>query len=278
MTFDAAVAFSGDRTMFYLCEKVRCERKIAFLHFDFHHPRRDHAVYDEYFRRCDAVLSVSESCTSLLKREFPNLSNRFMTFYNVLPTRKIWILSMSGISLPPSNGEYRVLSVMRLCHQKGVDRIPIIIRMLTDRGVSVRWYIIGGGSERDIRRLRASAHRYCVSDRLILLGTVEEPYTMMRECDLFVLPSRFEGMPIVVEEAKLFAVPILCTDYLSAYEQLDNGRLGKIVAQTPSAIADGIASLLTSPVQMNRYRAELLSEPSKSRNVTLEWRKILDCE
>ena len=41
-------------------------------------------------------------------------------------------------------------------------------------------------------------------------------------------PSRHEGKPIAVEEAKILCKPILVTNYTSAHEQLENGKFGEI--------------------------------------------------
>ena len=49
--YDIALAYWGDRTMFYMIDKVHAKRKIAWLHFDYSRPPREDALYREYFRR-----------------------------------------------------------------------------------------------------------------------------------------------------------------------------------------------------------------------------------
>ena len=87
-TYDAALAFAGDRTMFYLCDKIDSPKKLAWLHFDYRYPHREDAVYAPYFARCDAVISVSHSCTHLLSERFPHLKDHFITKLNRLPIRQ----------------------------------------------------------------------------------------------------------------------------------------------------------------------------------------------
>ncbi len=279
-TFDAVLAFPGDRTMFYLCDKVCCRRKIAWLHFDYRHPVRDDALYGSYFARCHAVLSVSDACTALLRKRFPGLSSRFHTLYNRLPIDEIRRLAREPCPwFPPTSHRFRLLSVMRLCPQKGVDMIPPVLKHLSDMGIPVDWYVAGGGHTADVRALKRAAVRYGVSDRLILLGPLSNPYPLMARCDLFVLPSRFEGLPITVEEAKLLRTPFLCTRYLSAREQTENGRIGALCRCSPTSLAAAIAALLLCEDLRLAYRKRLAERPPVRPDLNDEWEKILaTCE
>lgn len=275
-TYDAALAFSGDRTMFYLCDRVCCPKRIAWLHFDYRYPARDDEIYASYFRRCQAVLSVSEACTALLTERFPSLSDRFHTFYNRLPQENIRTMAEAGASFhDPLYSGFRILSVMRICHQKGCDLIPHVLKRLKDAGISARWYLAGDGEQKDVKALRRKADVLGVADRLVLLGGVGNPYPLMKACDLFVLPSRYEGMPITVEEAKLLGVPILCTDYLSAREQLFGGSLGGICQFSVSSLASAIATLLLHPELRNRYRKHLARLAPRQQDVNEELLRLL---
>ena len=55
--YDIALAYWGDRTMFYMIDKVTAKKKIAWLHFDYSHPPREDALYLSYFKRCDKVVT-----------------------------------------------------------------------------------------------------------------------------------------------------------------------------------------------------------------------------
>jgi len=275
-SYDAALAFSGDRTMFYLCDRVCCQKKIAWLHFDYRYPERDDKLYGSYFQRCHVVLSVSDRCTVLLRHRFPTIANRFDTFYNRLPRREILTLSEVAYTDPdPSFAGYRLLSVMRICHQKGVDRIPPVLKRLKLAGISVKWYLAGDGSRKELNALRRAATRYGVENDLVILGGIENPYPLMKTCDLFVLPTRYEGMPITVEEAKLLGVPILCTSYLSAKEQLQNGFLGAICHGSVSSIASAIVTLLLREDLRRNFRKRLADYPWPERNITHELQYLL---
>lgn len=264
--YDVCLAFWGERTMFYMCDKVKADCKLAWLHFDYFHPKRDDGIYSTYFKKCDAVISVSHACTELLKKHFPDISDKFITYENILPIDNIKRLSLEVSSFPDVGYEgLRVLSVMRICPQKGYDLIPEILGRLLDDGINLRWYIAGSGSEGDVAALKEAAIDCNVADRLILLGNVVNPYPLMRDCDLFVLPSRFEGKPVTVEEAKALLCPILCTEFVSAREQLDGGRLGMICGFNTDSIYGAMKKLLSSKSLRDEY-SERLAEAGRIKH------------
>lgn len=258
--FDIVLSFWGDRTMFYACDKVRANRHLTWLHFDYCHPQREDALFFSYFSRCQRVICVSEDCTRLLKTHFPGLSDRIITFENRISPARIRMLAAEPCPLPRSaEGQITVLTVARICPQKGLDRIPHALALLKKRGLSVRWVILGDGIEKEKAALSARARQLGVSDRLILCGTIVNPYPYFAACDIFALPSRFEGKPITVEEAKILGCPIAVCDYLAARRQLDNGRLGIIVPQDDgTGMAGAIQALAESHPLRMQYRQACL--------------------
>ena len=75
----------------------------------------------------------------------------------------------------------------------------------------------------------------------------DNPYKYMKNCDLFVLPSGWEGFPTVTVEAKLLGCPVLATDVSGIREQLTHGETGWIVENNETAIYEGLKQLLLHP-------------------------------
>ena len=72
-------------------------------------------------------------------------------------------------------------------------------------------YIIGDGMLRT--RLRRLCDRLGLSDRVIFTGNLSNPFAIMRRCDCFVFPSRYEGQGLVVLEARILGLPILVSNF-----------------------------------------------------------------
>ena len=85
------------------------------------------------------------------------------------------------------------------------------------------------------------------------------PYPYIRQADLYVQPSRFEGHCVTVMEARILAKPILATT-TAAEEQLVDGLTGKLCPPDSASIAAAIQGLYAAPEELSRYRAALEQE------------------
>jgi len=234
--------------MFYMADKVKAKKKIAWLHFDYANPPRDDSIYLPYFMKCDNVVTVSAKVNEALLEKLPQLTDRAVMMENIQDPKQIWDMALRGDTFPDEHYVgLRLLTIGRISEQKGFDFIPPVLKRLRDDGYELRWYILGDGDTASRNALIESALKYGVADMLILLGTTINPYSYLRDCDIYVMTSRYEGKPITVEEAKIMYKPIMVTNYLSAAEQLDNGRLGEICEISEDGIYEGLKRLIDSP-------------------------------
>lgn len=169
----------------------------------------------------------------------------------------------------------RILSVGRLCGQKGFDKAVDIAAKMKANGLSFRWYVIGGGEDRG--KLERAIVEHGISDSLILLGQHINPYPFFKGCDIYAQPSRWEAYCITVAEARMFCKPIVCTDFVGATEQLVNGKTGFIV---PVGDWNGFRSklelLLTDSELRETLSHELsLTNPDTSLSAMAKWRSLL---
>ena len=96
---------------------------------------------------------------------------------------------------------------------------------------------------------------------VILLGKKENPYPYIRECDVYVQPSRYEGKSVTVREAQMLSKPVVITAYATAESQLENNVDGLIVPMDNESCAKAIAELLK-----NKKLCLELSENCKKRD------------
>jgi glycosyltransferase involved in cell wall biosynthesis len=153
----------------------------------------------------------------------------------------------------PGPGKLRVLFAGRLEHcQKGVLDLPSIDRMLTERGVDVQWTIVGSGPDDETLR------NAWTSSRASFLGvkTQEEVLEIASEHDVFVLPTRWEGVPVALLEAmSVGLVPVVSRVESGVVEILDDGITGFMPPVGDcAAFAEAIATL-----HANRHKLESMS-------------------
>lgn len=167
---------------------------------------------------------------------------------------------------PPRRGDGLVVgTVSRFDPVKGLD---VLIEAMVDLdGVEVE--IIGDGPQR--AELEALAEELGVSDRLVLSGFISGARHHLPNFDVFVLPSRLEGMPMSILEAMHAGVAVVATDVGSVTEVLQDGVTGRVVQPgDPKALAKAIKELLEDE-PLRRKLAEAgqqraISEFSSSAN------------
>lgn len=131
-------------------------------------------------------------------------------------------------STPPSGEPYFwLVSVGRLEVQKGFDWLLQVLAPLFHRFPSFRLIIVGEGSEAE--NLRKLVIREGLSDQVALVGFRNEAPRIVKSADLFLLSSRWEGMPNVLLEAMALGKPIVTTDVEGAEELLGPLRVHQLV-------------------------------------------------
>ena len=259
--YDVAVAYWGDRTMFYMCDKVNADKKLAWLHFDYANPPRDDEIYRGYFEKCDKVVTVSRLVDESLKAKLPEIADRCVMMENITNPKQIWDLALVGDTFPDKHFHgKRILTIGRIGEQKGLDLVVPVLKRLREEKCDVRWYVLGDGEPEYKTWLSQLLLDNGVADMMIFLGTTVNPHSYLRDCDIYAQPSRHEGKPISVEEAKIMYKPILASHYLSAPEQLEDGALGVICPISSEGIYEGIRRMLTDEALCDR-----LTEPLASR-------------
>ena len=144
-----------------------------------------------------------------------------------LDSRLACRMADDGVGFTDGYEGLRILTVGRLSMQKGIDNAIRIAARLKADGLKFKWYIVGGGGERE--RLERQIAECDVEECFVLLGQFINPYPFFKACDIYAQPSRWEAYCITLAEARMFNKPIVCTDFVGAREQLIDGKTGLIV-------------------------------------------------
>ncbi len=255
--YDAAISFMWPHH--YVAYKVQAKKKLAWIHTDhtvaIDDAKKDAAVWDRF----DAFCAVSDSVGETFLQVFPQFRGRVTTVENILsaPFVRKSAQAFEPEDMPVHAGEYCLLSVGRMSYPKAFDRVADVCRILKDRGVPFRWYIVGYGTLE--AQLRAQIRALNVEDCCILLGKKTNPYPYMRRCDLYLQPSRYEGKAVTVREAQMLGRPVLITDFQTARSQVQDGLDAVIAPQDTTLLADAIESLLDDSArraQLAQYAAQ----------------------
>nr|WP_231784136.1 glycosyltransferase [Lentibacillus sp. JNUCC-1] len=258
--YDLAVAYAGpmDLISYYIVHKVKAQKKVQWIHFDI-----DHIGFDSYFAQklygqFQQIFTVSEEGRHKLLQRVPALEERTDVFPNLLSPTLIMAQAAEGEGFQDHFTGMRLLTVGRLSHEKGQDLAIEALSFLVRNGFDVRWYFVGTGSEAD--KYKQLAAEKGVSDYAVFLGEQLNPYPYMKECDVYVQPSRHEGYCITLAEAKLFHKPIVTTDFTGAREQTKAQQTGIIVEVDAWQIYQAVRNLLNTAALRHNLSDNLTGE------------------
>ncbi|MFN8525923.1 MAG: glycosyltransferase [Chloroflexota bacterium] len=151
----------------------------------------------------------------------------------------------------PENGNRPVVfTAARLDPQKGLDYLIGAAALVPE----AMFLVAGDGPERG--RLDALVQDRGLSGRVKLLGHRDDVPDLLARCDVFVLPSLYEGLPLSVLEAMAAARPVVATAVGGTDEAVADGETGLLVpARDSEALASGIRRILGAPALARRLAA-----------------------
>ena len=142
----------------------------------------------------------------------------------------------------------------RICEAKNYDNVPRVAQMLKARGMKFHWFIIGPGSQDEVRRIMSETG---TDDVISLLGTRANPYPYIAGCNLYLQPSRYEGNSVTVREAQILCRPVIITRYGTSADQVQHGVDGIICEMDNRSIAEAIYRVANDEALQARLSAHL---------------------
>lgn len=260
-SYELAVAYLEGGSAYYVAEHVSAARKAAFIHVDYNSAGYTRRLDRDCYLKYDRIFTVSGETGSIFKNIYPECAGRTEVFSNIISRDKIIAKSRLAGGFSDDFDGCRLLSVGRLERQKAFEVSIDAMRLLKDRGINVRWYVLGEGSER--RRLEAGIREAALDEDFLLLGAVDNPYPYMAQADIYVHASRFEGKSIAIQEAQILGRPIIVSDCSGNREQVKNGIDGIMCSLDASAIANSIQKILNDG-ELARRLGEAASDLSLS--------------
>ncbi|MED0960111.1 MULTISPECIES: glycosyltransferase [Bacillus] len=239
--YDVAISYLWPH--YFVADKVKAKKKIAWIHTDYSTIETDIEMDLKVWNKFDYIVAVSEACKNSFLKKYSALKNKVIVMENITSPQFIRDMANEEIDTPMLlDNRFKVITVARLSHAKGIDNAVRALRILKDKGYeNIAWYVVGyGGDETMIKNLIRDLK---LENSFVLLGKQINPYPYIKEADLYVQPSRYEGKAVTVGEAQILAKPVLITNYTTANSQVKNGVDGYITELSVEGIADGIEKL-----------------------------------
>lgn len=239
--YDVAINYLETQSPKFILENIKSKIYLQWIHIDVSKVKNiEIDKYKKYYDKLDKIVCVSNVAKNSFNKRYYNLKDKTEMIYNFYNADKI--ITQSNEYIYMDNIHFNIISVGRLVEQKGYERAIDVLYKLKTEGYKFRWYIIGDGILRD--KLRKKINDLDLEEEIKLLGIKENPYPYIKQSDLFLLPSLYEGFPTVTIEAEILGKFIVATDVCGIREQINSDDIGLIVENTFDGLYNGLKKVL----------------------------------
>ena len=226
-----------------------------------------------FYPWADGIIAVSKGVADDLTLATKLSPTQIQVIYNPIVTPDLQKRSEAPLDHPwfRSGAPPVVLGVGRLTAQKAFGMLIEAFARVR-KSQSARLIILGEGEERP--KLEAMIRQLGLEQDVDLPGFVSNPYPYMAHAALFVLSSKWEGLPTVLVEAMSLGTPVIATDCPSGpREILGNNQYGQLVpVDDPGALTLAIQNSLVHHISCS---SEESWKPFKLDVVTDQYLSLL---
>lgn len=243
--YDVAISYAQGIPTFYVADKTRAAKKYAWVNVSYTLGEEDRLFQEKYYQAYERIVAVSESAEEIFLESFPMFKDRMTIIYDINDYQMIRQMSELEPEFKLDAPHLKLLTIGRLDHQKGYDIALEAARLLKERGILFTWYVLGKGGLYD--EIKQTIQKYGLEKEFILLGITANPYPMIKQCDIYVQTSKFEGYGLAIAEARMLNKPVVTTKFDAVFNQMVHERNGLVTPMDGVGVADGIERLLKEP-------------------------------
>ena len=252
--YDLAVAYIEGGSTYYVADHVKAKKKAAFFHVDYNMAGYSRSLDRECYLKFDKIFPISDEVKDAFLQVYPECGEKTEVFHNLINRDRILQMAKQKGGFEDDFDGYRILTVGRLMAQKDFAQSIEAMKLLKERGVKARWYILGEGEQRE--ELEKLIKKLELTQDFFLSGATDNPYVYMKQADIYVHATRFEGKSIAIQEAQILGCPILVSDCSGNREQVVHGKDGLMCELTPEGIYEGVLTLLKDKDKREQYGQE----------------------
>ena len=264
--YDVEIAF-GDGFPYLYTSYGNSIKKIAWMHSDV--AVRDYSA--RYYKNIKNALSKMDLFIAVSDKVATSYKNRYNiatveVIPNIIDDYEIIKKSKLAPEVSFDKNQLNFISVGRLDYSKNYLMLLNVAKHLIDDGYKFKVYIVGDGEENVT--LQKAIINLKMEKHFILLGRKDNPYPYVKNSDLFLLSSRYEGLPTVIIEALILHIPCISTEVAGIYEILNNS-FGVITKNTENDFYLNLKHLLDNPQKIIEMK-ENLSNYKYNNNIIID--------
>jgi glycosyltransferase involved in cell wall biosynthesis len=262
--YDIAISYAQGIPTFYVAEKVTAKKKFAWVNVSYRLNSEEAKFQRSFYEQFDKIIAVSDSAKEVLLETFPYYNNKIEIIYDINDPNFITNMANLKESYKDSFDGIRILTIGRLASQKGYDIALKACKRLKEKGIKFKWYVLGKGPL--LKEIQQYIAENDLSEHLVLLGVTANPYPFIKNCDIYVQTSRFEGFGLAIAEARMLNIPVVTTCFDAVYNQMIDGKNGLVVDMNDAAVSEGILKIINN----KELRKEIVSFLQQEKKGNLE--------
>lgn len=272
--YDVVIAFQeGQATM--MAKYIVAPMKIAWIHSIYSRYRsvlKNKAPIEAY-ENYDKIVCVSNTAAQDFIQSEPRWKSKVNVVFNAIDRDKVKELSLENVTL---GSNFNIVSIGRIVALKRFSHIPQIASSLIDNGLKFDWWIIGGSAdEEEFQKIKENIRKYGVETCVHLTGALANPYPYIKNSDLLVCLSTSETFNYTIAEAKVLGIPVVTTDFDSAYEFVEDGKTGLI--SSIENVAQNIIKMFSSQELQEQISNNIRQLPSNECLILRQFDQLVSC-
>jgi glycosyltransferase involved in cell wall biosynthesis len=215
----------------------------AYLAQALSHPRIWRWLYQHLYPQADRIICLYDAMVDDMANHLAIPRDKLVRIYNPVDIAMVRRLAAAAES-PYSGQGPHIVALGRLQHQKAYDVLLHAFTVARKAVPEARLTILGEGPLEG--QLKQQAAVLGVADAVSFPGFQANPWPYVKHADLFVLSSRYEGLPNSLLEALALGVPVVATDCPGGVReiQISAGQIVLVPPEAPEALAEAMIRAL----------------------------------
>lgn len=265
--YDVIVNYHYCQNWRYSLIKFHCKKYIAVYH--------DGVIYNECFsekvtKNLHKLLFVSNEVKENIEKNFSYLNDKTELIGNIIDYDKI--IRKSAEYDVDFSGDLNIVTVARLTSDKGIDLAVEAASLLKQYGMDFKWYFVGNGAE--LKNLEELVCKFGLESNVVFAGFNSNPYPYIKNCDLYVQPSKSESFGITILEALILQKNIISTKTVGPLQYFSRFSNVNFCDISSDAIANSIIKTINQNSLADITSVKQYIEDSNNSNIN-KWVNLL---
>lgn len=276
--YDVSIAYSGYfKASDYIAALSNANKKFIWVHADFYTQYQIDETFRNKFKQIykrykyfDKIVCVSQKASENLKLLRPELSDKIVYQWNINKERKFNDNNINNVIL---NGHYNIVSIGRLAAYKGFERLLDLASLMKKNNISFHIYVLGDGPK--MKELNDKIQLLDLSEFVFLLGNVTDVFSVLRQADLYVLPSDCEGFPSVILESLIAGIPVISTPTSGSIDIFKNFAPSHSMLLSKEFSPESLFECVTLAMQNALSKDFIFNIEDLNKNILQDFEKLI---